>query len=343
MGDAITSNPSPSISGTGNPGDVITLFAADGTTLLGTALVSEAGTWSISPAGNFLTEGSNILSVRATDPAGNTGAVRGITLTLDRSLPTVVETADLVRSELFETSALDPTKILLRANTSLHVQQTVASTQLAAVNNPGMRVGEVDTATAAELMGAMGNDLFIVMDAVQNDFSNLTDVREHSGKGLEIKQSHAIFVAQAVHQQELTNDHLTLVHYAVRTSQLEAAARAAMVQVASNSALVGTTTLFDAFAIGAPQPAVTAVPDVSTEQAKPTAKAMTTNSKGAQFAESKVSSIDAAESKSTLSRIGSLVPVTRRPMGGFASQIRQISSDFKPRRVDSSLAQTERA
>ena len=344
LGDAVTSNPGPSVSGTGNPGDIITLIAADGTTLLGTALVSEAGTWSISPARNFLTEGLNILSVRATDPAGNTGVASSIAVTLDRSLPTVVEADDIVRSELFETSTLDPTKIPLRANTSLHVQQTVTSTLLAAFNNPGMRVAEVDAATATELMGAMGDDLFIVMDAVQNEFSDLTDVREHSGKGLEIKQSHAIFVARAVHQQELSNDHHTLVHYAVRTSQLEAAARAAMVQVASNSALVGTTTLFDAFAIGAPQPpqpAVTAVPDVSAKQAKPAAKATTTDSKGAQFAGLEVSPVDTAEAKLTLSRIEILTPIPRRPAGGFSSQIKQLSSDFKPRRVESSLAQTE--
>ena len=109
LGDAITSNPGPSISGTGNPGDTITLFAADGTTLMGTALVDAAGTWSITPAGNYLIEGLNTFSVRATDPAGNTGAARSIALILDRSLPTVVVMDESVRSELLESNNLNPT------------------------------------------------------------------------------------------------------------------------------------------------------------------------------------------------------------------------------------------
>ena len=333
LGDGITSNPGPSISGSGNPGDTITLFAADGTTLLGTARVDAAGTWSITLTGNYLIEGLNTFSVRATDLAGNTGAARSIALTLDRSLPTVIVMDNLVRGELFEGNTLTPTEILPRANTGLHVQQTVNSTLLMASNNPGMRIGEVDIATATELMGAMGNDLFVVMDSVLSESTNLTDMRKHTGKGLEIKQSQALFVTQAVHQLALTNDHLTLVQYVVRTSQLESAARAAMVQVASNSALVGTSTLFDPFALGFPRQAD---PAAIATSALPISRILIASSSGTSDARwvafEAPPSVD-ADHIVVLPEIEKSPLITRRAASAFSSQIKHSAVEFKPRRV----------
>ena len=97
LGDSITSNRSPAITGTGNVGDTITLYAADGVTVLGTALVNATGNWSIDPASNYLSEGLNALSVRATDPAGNQGPALPVVITLDTtapSSPSVVVTED---------------------------------------------------------------------------------------------------------------------------------------------------------------------------------------------------------------------------------------------------------
>ena len=86
--DNITSNASPAIRGTGASGDTITLYAVDGVTVLGTAVVGAGGAWSIDPAGNYLSEGVNPLSVKATDPAGNQGPATPVTVTLDTTAPT---------------------------------------------------------------------------------------------------------------------------------------------------------------------------------------------------------------------------------------------------------------
>ena len=87
LGDSITSNPSPAITGTGNVGDTITLYAIDGVTVLGTALVDTTGAWSLDPVSNYLSEGLNTLSVRATDRAGNQGPAMPVAVTLDTTAP----------------------------------------------------------------------------------------------------------------------------------------------------------------------------------------------------------------------------------------------------------------
>lgn len=63
-----TNDPLPTVSGTGNEGDIITLYNGD--TVLGTTVVGEDGRWSLTPD-NPLTEGTYQLHVTATDPAGN--------------------------------------------------------------------------------------------------------------------------------------------------------------------------------------------------------------------------------------------------------------------------------
>ncbi|MEO3990874.1 BapA/Bap/LapF family large adhesin [Pseudocitrobacter cyperus] len=63
-----TNDPLPTVSGTGNEGDTITLY--NGNTVLGTTIVGEDGRWSLTP-NNALTEGTYQLHVTATDPAGN--------------------------------------------------------------------------------------------------------------------------------------------------------------------------------------------------------------------------------------------------------------------------------
>ena len=63
-----TNDPLPTVSGTGNEGDIITLYNGD--TVLGTTVVGEDGRWSLTPD-DALTEGTYQLHVTATDPAGN--------------------------------------------------------------------------------------------------------------------------------------------------------------------------------------------------------------------------------------------------------------------------------
>ncbi|NOU45325.1 MAG: DUF4347 domain-containing protein, partial [Methyloglobulus sp.] len=84
--DSITSNSSPAISGTGVPGETMTLFDKNGV-LVGTAIVDAGGIWSINPVGNYLSEGLNNLTVTATDPYGNTGLPITVPVTLDVAAP----------------------------------------------------------------------------------------------------------------------------------------------------------------------------------------------------------------------------------------------------------------
>ncbi|EGT4257078.1 BapA prefix-like domain-containing protein [Citrobacter amalonaticus] len=79
-----TNDTRPIITGTGEPGSTINVY--DGNVLLGTANVTEDGSWSYRPDG--LSEGDHSLRVTATDSAGNTGpASANFTLTVDTVSP----------------------------------------------------------------------------------------------------------------------------------------------------------------------------------------------------------------------------------------------------------------
>lgn len=79
-----TNDTRPIITGTGEPGSTINVY--DGNVLLGTANVTEDGSWSYRPDG--LSQGDHSLRVTATDSAGNTGpASANFTLTVDTVSP----------------------------------------------------------------------------------------------------------------------------------------------------------------------------------------------------------------------------------------------------------------
>ncbi|HEY1608214.1 MAG TPA: Ig-like domain-containing protein, partial [Paraburkholderia sp.] len=63
-----TDDPRPEFTGTGTPGDTITVYS-DGTAL-GTALIGNDGKWSFTPSTD-LSEGNQSITITETDPAGN--------------------------------------------------------------------------------------------------------------------------------------------------------------------------------------------------------------------------------------------------------------------------------
>lgn len=65
-----TNDTTPTFSGTGTAGDVISVYLDDNTTPLGTAIVDTDGNWSFTPETD-LPEGSYQITITATDPAGN--------------------------------------------------------------------------------------------------------------------------------------------------------------------------------------------------------------------------------------------------------------------------------
>jgi hypothetical protein len=85
--DNLTSDATPTFTGTAEDGATVTLYDSDGTTVLGTGVAS-AGRWSITAS--TLAAGAHTVSARVTDAAGNTASPSaGLTVTVDVSVPAV--------------------------------------------------------------------------------------------------------------------------------------------------------------------------------------------------------------------------------------------------------------
>lgn len=83
-----TADPTPTITGTGEPGATVTVTDGDGTTVC-TATVQPDGTWSCTPT-TPLSDGDHTLTATQTDPAGNTSPPSDpLTVTVDTSTPTL--------------------------------------------------------------------------------------------------------------------------------------------------------------------------------------------------------------------------------------------------------------
>ena len=80
--DDITSDDTPTITGSAESGSLVTLYDTDGTTVLGTATANGSGNWSITSS--VLADGEHTLTARAADAAGNvSGASAGLVITID--------------------------------------------------------------------------------------------------------------------------------------------------------------------------------------------------------------------------------------------------------------------
>ncbi|MCS5452236.1 BapA/Bap/LapF family large adhesin [Enterobacter huaxiensis] len=93
-----TNDTQPTLSGRATPGDTITVYN-DGVAI-GTALVGPTGTWSFTPS-SPLAEGSNPLTITATDPAGNESAPSGafnVVVDISSPLPVILGAEDNVGS-----------------------------------------------------------------------------------------------------------------------------------------------------------------------------------------------------------------------------------------------------
>ena len=85
--DNITSNTTPTVTGTAEANSTVKLYDTDGTTELGTATADGSGNWSITSSA--LATGVHTLTAKATDAAGNDSvASSGLTVTIDTTAPT---------------------------------------------------------------------------------------------------------------------------------------------------------------------------------------------------------------------------------------------------------------
>ncbi|EKL3862413.1 BapA prefix-like domain-containing protein [Salmonella enterica subsp. enterica serovar Infantis] len=83
----ITNDNRPTLNGTAEAGSVVSIY--DGNTLLGVTSANAGGAWSFTPT-TGLNDGTRILTVTATDPAGNVSpATSGFTIVVDTLAPTV--------------------------------------------------------------------------------------------------------------------------------------------------------------------------------------------------------------------------------------------------------------
>ncbi|WP_162804640.1 Ig-like domain-containing protein, partial [Tritonibacter mobilis] len=97
----LTDDATPTVSGTGTPGDTITLY--DGDTEIGSAEVDADGNWEITPS-TPLDDGEHSLTVTATDPAGNESASsEAFVVEVDATAPDAPDA-----SEITVTDDVDP-------------------------------------------------------------------------------------------------------------------------------------------------------------------------------------------------------------------------------------------
>ncbi|WP_205872726.1 Ig-like domain-containing protein [Limnohabitans planktonicus] len=86
-GDKTTNDNTPTLSGTGTPGDTITIKNPAGE-VIGTAVVDAAGKWNITPT-TAQPEGLNNYTMTATDPSGNVSPAAPLPVTIDTTAPAV--------------------------------------------------------------------------------------------------------------------------------------------------------------------------------------------------------------------------------------------------------------
>ncbi|XKH39012.1 autotransporter-associated beta strand repeat-containing protein [Azospirillum doebereinerae] len=85
--DNVTSNTTPTFTGTAEPNSTVTLYDTDGTTVLGTGTTDGSGNYSVTPT-TALTPGTHTLTVKARDAAGNVSSVSGgLSVIIDTSAP----------------------------------------------------------------------------------------------------------------------------------------------------------------------------------------------------------------------------------------------------------------
>ncbi|SHN44159.1 Ig-like domain (group 3) [Duganella sacchari] len=100
--DNITSNTTPTITGTAESGSTVTLYDSDGTTVLGTATAT-GGNWSITSSA--LTAGLHNLTTKATDAAGNvSAATSALAVTIDTAAPASVALSSTTAAVISSTS-----------------------------------------------------------------------------------------------------------------------------------------------------------------------------------------------------------------------------------------------
>ena len=171
--DNVTRNNSPAIVGTSTQGDTITLYAQDGVTVLGVTVVDSAGNWSIDPAPNYLNEGLNNLSIRATDPNGNQSAATPVQVVLDTtppSAPTVIVIEDANSDGTISQSELSgPINVRIVLPTDAKAGDTVQATDGNGVNTFVLTASDIANGNVMSTFANPGEGQVITVSATITD------------------------------------------------------------------------------------------------------------------------------------------------------------------------------
>lgn len=103
--NGITNDRAPTVNGTGEAGSTITIY--NGSDVLGTVVVPSSGLWSFTPPAP-LTDGTYVLTAKATDPAGNpSGLSDSWTIDVDGTAPGAPVISQVVDDVPGRTGAID--------------------------------------------------------------------------------------------------------------------------------------------------------------------------------------------------------------------------------------------
>jgi large repetitive protein len=154
--DNLTSNTTPTFSGTAEANSIVTLYDTDGTTLLGSGTADGSGNWSITTS--TLTAGNHTLTTKATDAAGNISvASAGLVINIDTSAPGAPSAPDLTAATDTGSSSTDnitrnttPTFTgTAEANSTVTLYDTNGSTVLGTATADGSGNWSITTTTLA--------------------------------------------------------------------------------------------------------------------------------------------------------------------------------------------------
>ncbi|MEW6477897.1 MAG: cadherin-like domain-containing protein, partial [Pseudomonadota bacterium] len=177
----------------------------------------------------------------------------------------------------------------------------------------------MDSSLGAEVMGQVPDGMML-----QGGMDGLR-VRDYAF-GEVMGFDPAVHVQHAVRHQPVTSEHGLFVQHAVRASQLEARVRDAAINAQTNSAALGVSTLFDAFALGSPgsQASDQSAPQAPVARTAAVSSASEAADKDKQQTGARVTSSDAASAQPA-EKV--LVPGQPRASAGFRSQLEKMARD----------------
>ncbi|MDY0137063.1 MAG: DUF4347 domain-containing protein, partial [Thiomicrospira sp.] len=160
--DNITNDTTPTVSGTAEANSAVTLYATDGTSVLGTGTADGSGAWSITSSA--LNEGSHTLTAKAADAAGNVSAASG-------GLTITVDTTAAIQSASTSSNLAQTTATVSSTSNEVGTMYYVVTTSSSAPSAAQVIAGQDHAGSAAT---ASGSDAVVAATAENFSVTGLT-------------------------------------------------------------------------------------------------------------------------------------------------------------------------